>query len=133
LYNIFFFGLTDSEPFDRVTLRETYDYDGILLDDMIAGYVLPPLLGDWDDSGMVDQIDLAIWESKRGGAHITPYTAGDADGDGDADSFDFLIWQQNIGASRPGAPRVSVPEPSLAALVCGMILVAIGSRRAQLQ
>jgi hypothetical protein len=40
--NIFFFGVTDIDPFDRVTMIETVDYDGILLDDMIAGYVGQP-------------------------------------------------------------------------------------------
>lgn len=35
----FFFGVTDSDPFDRVILKESKDFDGIILDDMIVGYV----------------------------------------------------------------------------------------------
>ncbi len=40
-YNIFFFGVTDTDPFDRVTIIESLDYDGILLDNAIAGIVVP--------------------------------------------------------------------------------------------
>jgi autotransporter-associated beta strand protein len=41
--NIFFFGVTDTDPFDRITMIESVDYDGILLDDIIAGFVRQPI------------------------------------------------------------------------------------------
>ena len=47
--NVFFFGVTDTNPFDRVTLierndsaPETIDFDGILLDDITVGIVPEP-------------------------------------------------------------------------------------------
>lgn len=39
--NIFFFGVTDTDPFDRITMIESYDYDGILLDDITVGFLVP--------------------------------------------------------------------------------------------
>jgi hypothetical protein len=41
-YNIFFFGVIDTDPFDRISMVETLDYDGILLDNAIAGYAAVP-------------------------------------------------------------------------------------------
>jgi hypothetical protein len=71
--NIFFFGVTDTEPFDRVTMIETHDYDGILLDDTMAGFFAPPLVssswsvdaaGDWSvaanwTGGVPDEVGAA--------------------------------------------------------------------------
>lgn len=37
--NVFFFGVTDTDPFDKVSLIESFDYDGLLLDNVTAGYV----------------------------------------------------------------------------------------------
>lgn len=37
--NVFFFGVTDTDPFDKVIIQETFDYDGILLDNITAGHV----------------------------------------------------------------------------------------------
>ncbi len=39
--NVFFFGVTDTQPFDRVTIMEAHDFDGILLDDLTVGYLVP--------------------------------------------------------------------------------------------
>ncbi len=39
--NVFFYGVTDTDPFDRVLMVESDDFDGILLDDTIAGIVVP--------------------------------------------------------------------------------------------
>ena len=38
-YNVIFVGVTSPDPFDRISFSETYDYDGLLYDDLIAGYV----------------------------------------------------------------------------------------------
>lgn len=37
--NVAFAGVTDHEPFNRVTLLESNDYDGVLLDNITAGYL----------------------------------------------------------------------------------------------
>lgn len=40
--NVFFFGVTDTTPFNRVTMIESLDFDGILLDDVTIGFVPEP-------------------------------------------------------------------------------------------
>ncbi len=40
-YNVIFLGVTDTNPFDRVTFIESLDTDGLLWDDLIAGHVVP--------------------------------------------------------------------------------------------
>jgi hypothetical protein len=45
--NTLFFGVTDLEPFNRVTLVETFDFDGLLLDNITAGFVVIPETSSW--------------------------------------------------------------------------------------
>jgi hypothetical protein len=40
-YNVTFFGVTDSQPFNRISFLESYDADGLLFDDLIAGTAVP--------------------------------------------------------------------------------------------
>lgn len=40
--NTFFFGVTDTAPFNRVSIVESYDFDGVLLDNVTAGQVPEP-------------------------------------------------------------------------------------------
>lgn len=40
-FNVVFVGITAADPFDRVSFIESYDIDGLLYDDLIAGYVIP--------------------------------------------------------------------------------------------
>lgn len=45
---VVFFGVTDADPFDRVTISESYDYDGTLYDDITVGFLKPvPEPGAW--------------------------------------------------------------------------------------
>ena len=37
-----YFGVTDTAPFNRVSMVESFDYDGILLDNVTAGHVPEP-------------------------------------------------------------------------------------------
>ena len=60
--NIFFFGITDTDPFDRVTMIETVDYDGMLLDDMVAGFVAAPAsMSSWNVDGDGNWSAAANW------------------------------------------------------------------------
>jgi hypothetical protein len=40
--NVVFFGLTDTDPLNKVTVIETFDFDGLLFDNITAGYVAIP-------------------------------------------------------------------------------------------
>jgi hypothetical protein len=125
-YNVIFVGVTDTLPFNRISFHETYDYDGLLWDDLVAGFVTPTLSADLDKNDVVDGDDLAVWEDNYGQTDGRPYLLGDADGDGDTDGRDFLILQQQYSATS-GAPgvvnlaNVSIPEPQtllLTLLLC---------------
>lgn len=135
-FNVIFVGVTDAEPFNRVTLIESYDNDGLLWDDLIAGQIKPiktPILGDFNDDGLVDGADLEIWTANFGTLGNAPYTLGDANGDGATDGADFLIWQQHFpaGSDEPPAPAASIPEPSSWTLLLAAIGCAGRRRRAQ--
>lgn len=67
----------------------------------------PPLMGDFDDDGDVDDDDLTEWRMDFG-----PGDGSDADGDGDSDGDDFLVWQQNLGMPFATPASAAVPEPS---------------------
>lgn len=39
--NVLYFGVTDTDPFDKVTMHESFDFDGVLLDNITVGFVIP--------------------------------------------------------------------------------------------
>jgi hypothetical protein len=41
-FNVNFVGITDTDPFNRISFVESYDRDGVLWDDLIAGHVDVP-------------------------------------------------------------------------------------------
>lgn len=41
-FGVNFFGFTDTEPFNKLTLTETNDNDGLIFDDFVAGFVVVP-------------------------------------------------------------------------------------------
>lgn len=88
----------------------------------------PPVLGaDFNDDGLVDDVDLSMWRSAVGSS-----AGGDANSDGQSDGDDFLTWQQQRSNFRPDHPPTLdvVPEP--VSLVCGLqaaAALAIARRR----
>ncbi|TWT72843.1 CotH protein [Posidoniimonas polymericola] len=71
------------------------------------GNSTPTLAGDYDRSGLVDQLDYQLWKNQYG---LTPAAAGDgADGnaDGVVDSADYSIWRDNLGASLSASPEAA--------------------------
>ncbi len=87
-----------------------------------------PLLGDYDDDGVVDGADLDVWEGEFGDMGAT--LGADGDSDGDVDGEDFLIWQRNVGAMAASASAAAIPEPAAATLVlAGMMAWSLRCRR----
>jgi hypothetical protein len=124
-YNVIFVGITDAQPFDRISFIESYDYDGLLWDDLVAGFATPSIVADFDKNHVVDANDLLVWSDHYGEHGNGDYLEGDADGDGDTDGRDFLIWQRYFGH-----PRVSdvgmVPEPTALVLaLSGLVFLAM--------
>jgi hypothetical protein len=74
---------------------------------------VPPLPGDYNNSGSVDTADYVVW--RRNLSQNTTAFAG-ADGNGDAiiNEPDYQIWRANFGAtsSPPAAPAASAPTTS---------------------
>ncbi len=82
------------------------------------------LTADFNNSGIVDAADLAIWQSSYGINALA-----DADNDGDSDGEDFIEWQRQLGLSPPiSASTVAVPEPSTFVLAL-MSAMGIWSQR----
>jgi hypothetical protein len=53
---------------------------------------LDPPLADFDGSGVVDEVDLAMWQGAAGKTSV-----GDVNGDQIVDGSDFLAWQRRVG------------------------------------
>jgi len=84
--------------------------------------LVPPLAGDYDSNGTVEQADLISWRSSFG---LTVVTGASADGnrDGTVGAGDYVIWRKNLGLSHgagaglisveniPAAPIINQPSP----------------------
>lgn len=73
---------------------------------------LPNLPGDYDQNGIVQQNDYAVWRASFGST-----TSLDADGNGNGviDAADYTVWRDNLGASLPatigsGGSTQAAPE-----------------------
>jgi len=105
--------------------------DGVFLTAAVKGsaFTVTMQIGqpeDFNANGVVDDLDLAVWESGFGTATGATRTDGDADYDADVDGPDFLAWQRNLGGTSLLATQVSaVPEPSTLLLFmfgcCGLV------------
>ncbi|MCG8448484.1 MAG: hypothetical protein MI725_02755 [Pirellulales bacterium] len=75
--------------------------------------VSPTIDADFNDDGIVDATDQAIWRTHYGSTGAVPLQ-GHADGDGDVDGADFLKSQRDFGGPPTFlvAVATAVPEPS---------------------
>ncbi len=95
------------------------------------------LLADFNVDFVVDEADLAIWETNFGAASGADQSMGDADSDTDVDGNDFLQWQQEFGlgsgaiaASAASTLAVAaVPEPSAAFLLVAAAALLVVRRK----
>ena len=83
----------------------------------------PAIPGDYNDNGIVDAADYAVWRNSVGGATLTNRGVNIS---GPIDQRDYNVWKSNFGnvaaglASGAGLSSVSAPEPS------AMLLMGIG-------
>jgi hypothetical protein len=100
-----------------------------------TGYLAaPPIAGDFNGDGNVDQDDLLAWKTGFGMPSGALAQHGDGDNDGDVDGSDFLVWQRNLGSAQtvPAAAAnvAAVPEPGTVALMlAALAALAARSRR----
>ena len=80
----------------------------LAIDNLVIDVPVTP--GDFDNSGTVDSLDLAIWETNYGETSGITFSDGDANEDGKVDGRDFLLWQQHFDPG--GVVVLQIPEPS---------------------
>ena len=122
--------------------------DVMFIDNLIFE-AIDRLPGDFNDDGVVDSADYAVWREALGATPPnSPFEYRDAtnldgeeaishngDGMNGVDMADYLIWKANYGMTAGAtsllAPASSTPEPSAIALcVCGFGASASWRRRA---
>ena len=107
------------------------DYIGDSVFATYAGMAAAPIGADFNGDGIVDALDLAIWQANYGRNSPPDLSAlGDADGDGDVDGRDFMIIQRRWGMSGALTAAVaSVPEPGTIVLLLAAALGMTARRR----
>jgi hypothetical protein len=89
----------------------------------IVEYVSTPggVLGDYNNNGTVDAADYVMWRNSMG----QPITLPNDPTPGTVDNTDYTLWRSNFGknAGSGSASASAVPEPSVAALCLGTLLL----------
>ena len=85
--------------------------------------LLRPPSADFDLDLDVDGADYLTWQ--RGFGQAGALSDGDADGSSFVDAADLEIWEQQFGAVTPLASVASVPEPTSAAILLGLVMVSL--------
>lgn len=80
------------------------------------GATLP---GDFNDDGVVDSIDYALWRDNLGGDEGV--LNGNGDGSGTVDTADFDVWVDNFGATADVPGASTAPEAASALLLLSML------------
>ncbi len=62
-----------------------------------------PLAGDYDHSGMVDDLDYTKWKTDFGTMVASPGDGADGNMNGRVDAADYTVWRNNLGATNIGS------------------------------
>lgn len=83
------------------------------------------LPGDYNDNGLVDSADYAVWRSAYGGVDLV----ADGNKDGEVNAADYTVWRDNLQALLANNGGVSsAPEPRSAMVVCvGFVTITASS------
>ncbi|MEX2171177.1 MAG: dockerin type I domain-containing protein [Pirellulales bacterium] len=100
--------------FDTVTLRVSS---------------LMPIGADFNGDGIVDRLDLLIWQQNFGIQMGATGLQGDANGDGAVDGLDYRIILDRFGMSSGAGSGTAVPEPSSLALLAIAAIAGLGWHR----
>lgn len=102
-------------------------FNGAISDFRIYDYALhmsqiPSLIetlpGDFNNDGVVDAVDYAVWRETLGATGLPPYSGADGDGDGAVTAADFEVWRADYGATDTISPSAaSAPEPSASTIL----------------
>ncbi len=107
----------------------------VFVDDLIFN-VSVPLLGDFNNDGIVDAADYTVWRDNLGAAESTGVLNGNGDG-GVVDVNDYQLWVANYGSvisslSQTSASVTTIPEPSSYVLlvlgICFLCSSSVGAK-----
>jgi hypothetical protein len=89
--------------------------------------------GDYNQNGVVDAADYALWRDMLG--QMGPGLPADGNGDGTVNDADYDLWRANFGLGSPGEAAAAlqsaaVPEPGTAALlICAASYLTLSTLR----
>ena len=85
------------------------DGQNIVVDLNFAVRIDTGLPGDYDNSGVVDQLDYDVWKTHFGSTS-GPGLAADGNDDGVVNAVDYAVWRENLGATSSAAATSSAGE-----------------------
>jgi hypothetical protein len=111
---------------------------------MVQLMVMPVLLGDYNQNGVVDAADYTVWRNTLG-AMVSVFSGADGNGNNQIDVGDYTVWKAHFGEtaggpgsgsgdsgelSRAGASpsQTAVPEPATLSLMLGVLFAASAIR-----
>jgi hypothetical protein len=102
---------------------------GEIIDGIVELGPLPerPLVGDYDQNGVVDANDYHRWRATFGEI-LAPGTGADGNGDGAVNAADYIVWRANYGIAETGR-LWPVPEPSAQTLIAWLLLISASIKR----
>ena len=90
---------------------------------------LMPIGADFNGDGIVNRLDLLIWQQNFGIQMGATGLQGDANGDGAVDGQDYQIILDRFGMPFGAGSGTAVPEPSSLALLAIAAIAGLGWRR----
>ena len=89
---------------------------------------LLPLPGDFNDDGVVSEVDYTVWAQAYGSSVNVAGLGADGNADGAVNAADYTIWRDAFSAL--GQPAsVTIPEPSSGVCAFATIVAALSRRR----
>jgi hypothetical protein len=91
--------------------------------------IFPPLLGDYNEDGVVNAADYVVWRNHNGTAFNLPNR--DSSQSGDIGPGDYDIWVGNYGErlEAGNSHELAVPEPAMGTLLAVLVGCANSVRR----
>lgn len=100
-------------------------------DDLVLNLVAgaDPLLGDYNDDGIVDAADYTVWRDNLGLSNAALNGNGLNDASGLVVPAEYLLWFEKFGDAAASSAAAAVPEPTmLSMLACALAVSGLFGR-----